>query len=303
MNTLVRRLQRLAMVMGDLRWWKFYFQRLFVRPATRIACARWLSRFRPSPPQGAAGNPIGNELRTTGFATLGSVLSVQQCREVEAFLRSCDVHDPYRPSAGRFLPFDGQRDPGAHVVHHFPADVLRAPHLVQLANRVDILEAAASFLGCKPTIGYMTAWWSFPTAKGAQHAEWFHRDVDDWRFVKLFVYMTDVTEANGPHVYVKGSALSDRLLRVRRYGDQEVQRAFPAASCLRVTGDAGSAFLEDTFGMHKGEPVISGYRLMFQVVYSMFSLPYGPLRPVSSWAQHRGLDCDPWVNRMYIGGA
>jgi hypothetical protein len=229
-------------------------------------------------------------------------LNTQQCQEVEAFLRQREVHDPYRPQAGRFLPFDGRRNPNAHVVHHYPEDVLRAPHLLQLANRPDILDAAAGFLGCKPSIGYMTAWWSFPTGSGPQHAEYFHRDLDDWRFVKLFVYLTPVAAQNGPHVYVKGSASSNRLVQKRRYADGEVQRHFPHDR-LTVMGSAGDAFLEDTFGMHKGQPVAHGYRLIFQVVYSMFSLPYGPRHPVSSWAREGRPNLDPWVNRVYLGGA
>jgi hypothetical protein len=290
----------LATVAADPRWWKFYFQRLFLRPQTRMAWARRLGRFRPEAPS-AMGNPLSIELRASGFASLGSVLDLRQCKEIEEFLRSRKVHDPYRKEMAGLLPFDGRRDPKAHVLYHFPEDVLCSPHLLGLANCPDILEAAAGFLGCKPSIGYMTAWWSFPTGLGAQHAEQFHRDVDDWRFVKLFVYLTPVTSASGPHVYVKGSALSERLLEIRRYEDEEVEREFPPANRMTLTGSAGDAFLEDTFGIHKGQPVVRGHRLIFQVVYSMFSLPYGPRRPVGSWAQHGQPSFDPWVNRVYLG--
>ena len=36
------------------------------------------------------------------------------------------------------------------------------------------------------------------TAEGTpRHAENFHRDVDDLKFIKLFVYLTDVGDENG----------------------------------------------------------------------------------------------------------
>jgi hypothetical protein len=71
-----------------------------------------------------------------------------------------------------------------------------------------------------------------------------------------------------------------------------------------MTGCAGDAFLEDTFGIHKGQPVVEGRRLIFQVVYSMFQQPYGPRRPVSpvGSANLTAQPVDPWVNRVYVSG-
>jgi hypothetical protein len=298
MSMAMRRV-RMAMKMAtDVRWWKFYLQRLFTNPSTRQWCAKWLAAFRPASGAGVGWNPIAHELTVSGFASLGSVLNGQQCQEIEHFFRQREVHDPYRPEMGSF-PLD-RRDPSAHVIHHFAADVLHAPYLLGLANRRDILEAAEGFLGCKPTIGYMTAWWSFPTGAGPQHAERFHRDVDDWRFVKLFIYLTPVSVDSGPHIYVKGSASSSHLLQNRRFDEAEVRQYFGDDGHLTVTGAAGDAFLENTFGIHKGLPVVRGHRLVFQVVYSMFSLPYGPRRPVDSW-RHHPQTFDRWTNRFYIG--
>jgi hypothetical protein len=178
-----------------------------------------------------------------------------------------------------------------------------APHLFALANRPDILETVARYLGCRPTLGYMTAWWSYRTFVGPQHAENFHRDVDDWKFLKLFAYLTDVGPENGPHVYVGGSAASPLLREVRRYEDAEVRGAFGAQNVLTIGGKAGEGFLEDTFGFHKGQPVADGVRLMFSVTYSMFTVPYGPKRPVASIreiAERHSVSVDPWINRLYV---
>ena len=33
----------------------------------------------------------------------------------------------------------------------------------------------------------------------------YHRDVDDFRFIKLFVYLTDTSSTTGAHSFIKGS--------------------------------------------------------------------------------------------------
>ncbi|MDE2454569.1 MAG: hypothetical protein KGL43_13335, partial [Burkholderiales bacterium] len=260
-------------------------------------------RLRPHASAAAAGNPRARELRATGISHFGPLLSDAQAGELQRYFLGKPVHDPYRDASRRFLPDSAERHPDSHIAHHDALDIIRAPHLFGLANRPDILAVAADFLGCKPTLGYLASWWSYPTRLGAQQAEHFHRDVDDWRFVKLFVYLTDVAADNGPHIYVSRSASSPALRRIRRYDDAEVVQAFGRDNVLELTARAGEGFMEDTFGMHKGQPVASGRRLIFQAVYSMFALPYGPKSAVARIDEVRlpdGSRPDPWINRLYL---
>jgi hypothetical protein len=242
----------------------------------------------------------GAELSEAGITMLGELLSPQACAELRDYFTERAVHDPYRPGSATFLPHGIERHPDAHIAHHTPLDVLLAPHLLALANSPRVLNIVARFLGCKPTIGYLAVWWSYPTGKGAQQAERFHRDVDDWRFVKLFVYLTDVGPTSGPHIYVRRSSSSKALTRIRRFEDDEVVRAFGAHNVLTMTAAAGEGFLEDTFGMHKGQPVQSGTRLIFQAVYGISPLPYSPLAPVVHRSALAVPGIDLWINRAYI---
>ena len=167
-----------------------------------------------------------------------------------------------------------------------------------------LLAVAAGMLGAKPTISYMTAWWSLPAGDGtAQHAEKFHRDVDDWRFVKLFCYLTDVDDASGPHAFVRGSHRVNRLTQIRRFSDEEVDRAFDARNIVRFTGAAGTCFLENTNGVHRGIPPLDKPRLIFQVLYSLRPVIYGPKAPVAKLGE-AGIPggLDRYVNRVYCAG-
>jgi hypothetical protein len=302
--------QRLAMVGNDPRWLRFYAQRAVLDPRHRDAVADALAkRFRPRPAGPAPADPAheaaitrhADALGTDGISMLGELLSPTACAEVRAFLAQREVYDPYRDDRPRFLPLasDG-RHPDAHIAHHDPVDVMTAPHLVELANDPRIMGVASSFLGCKPTISYLAAWWSYPTQTGAQQAEFFHRDVDDWRFLKLFVYLTDVAADNGPHVYVRASARSGDFRKIRRYTDDEVIQRFGTDAVLTLTAPSGHGFLENTFGIHKGQPVAHAPRLIFQAVYGLSVLPYAPVRPPMRMSEFGRAKLDPWANRVYF---
>ena len=263
-----------------------------------------LARCRPSPRYlGASDLNESSPLGSAGVIHLGNVLTPQQAVEVRYFLLGKLVKDDYRPETGEFLPLSEKRHADSHVAYHEPFDVVTAPHLLALANQPTILAQVERYLGCCPTISYLAAWWSYPTNFGPQQAEKFHRDVDDWRFVKLFVYLTDVEDNSGPHIYVKESVLNPALTAIRRYEDAEVEASMGKENIISNVGASGIGFLENTFGLHKGQPVKSGARLMFQAVYSLLPLPYGPSKPVLQGlegSQFSGVRLDSFVNRVYL---
>jgi hypothetical protein len=297
--------RRIKMLAGDRRWWGFFLQRRFLHPTTRNRlAARVAAHSRPAAqhaPLDAAGRAASKALSESGIAMLGELLSPQACEELRRYFSGLEVFDSYRPGSPHFLPSDSaKRHPDAHIAHHLPEDVLRAPHLVALANDPRILGIVSEFLGCKPTIGYLAVWWSYHTDKGAQQAEFFPRDVDDWKFVKLFVYLTDVGPDSWPHVYVQHSSGSEKLTEIRRFTDEEVRDTFGPENLLTMTAKAGQGFLEDTFGIHKGQPVGQGTRLIFQAVYGLSTLPCGPKSPVMTRMELGRPDLDPWINRVYV---
>ncbi len=242
-------------------------------------------------------------MRQAGIARLGPLLGPARAAELRSYFEAREVADPYRPTEGSYLPGSGRRHANSHVAFHTARDVVLAPYLLELVNRPDLIDLASRILGCRPTIGYLAAWWSYATPIGAQEAENFHRDVDDWRFLKLFIYLSDVTADDGPHIYVQNSVSSPRLREIRRFSNEEVVTSFGQENILTLVGPAGDAFIENTFGLHKGQPVMRGPRLIFQVVYSMFPVPYGPKKPVAS-LNDVGVSApgrpDPWINRVYL---
>ena len=241
-------------------------------------------------------------LDSEGFAMTPWLVSPDMAAEMRQYFAGHQSFNPYKRELGTFQA-PHQAPPGTHVAHFKPEVVLNAPHGLAIANHPAVLEAVQAALGCKPTISYMAAWWSIAGHDQGQHAELFHRDYDDWRFIKMFVYLTDVDEGAGPHIYVRATHRENQLMPIRRYSDDEVANAFGRDRFIQFEGAAGTSFLENTFGMHRGMPARETPRLMFSAVYCQGPILYGPLKPILDAKQMEastGLKLDPYINRVYL---
>ena len=183
---------------------------------------------------------------------------------------------------------------------YYDTDIAHCDDIMRLANDPKILSFITSYFGCKPTITLMDAWWT-KTAEQATPVlyqdDMYHRDVADFKFIKLFLYLTDVTLENGAHCFVRGSHHSSKLVQRRPFADNEVDQAFDAADCLTLTGNAGCGFLEDTWGLHRSLPAKQGERLVVSITYSITAFnPWSPKIP----SVDNIYGVDSYINRVYL---
>jgi hypothetical protein len=165
------------------------------------------------------------------------------------------------------------------LVGHFHDLIEQCPELIALRNDPVLKAIAATYLRTNPVLINSRLWWSFPTSNYAEEAlnrasqERFHFDMNDWRSVKFFFYMTDVDDESGPHVYVSDS----HRLRVARHQwtlfvgktETDISAAYGERNILRLHGPAGFGFAEDPFGFHMGTVAHSKRRLIFEVEYGV----------------------------------
>jgi hypothetical protein len=295
------KLARGLKILTDKRHRQFYTQRQIQSVPSREHKANSLARRLPVFKAASDTSAQTALLKDRGYLFLDNLVSTERLAPMRKFFSENACADPYRPELGQFIAPDSA-PPQTHVAFFSNETIVRAPHALEIANDPRVLSIVSGFLGAKPTISLLTAWWSMPTKEGkAEEAERFHRDVDDIRFVKLFCYLTDVDETSGPHMFVPGSQNVDRLTTIRRYEDSEVAEVFGADSLATFTGKAGTAFLENTYGFHRGVPPRQKPRLLFQVLYSLRNSIYGPDRPVARIGD-KGIpaDIDPFINRVYV---
>lgn len=300
MQKLKRRLSDLYHLATDERRRAFERQRRMSVLAQREAAARAVAAQLPAAaPSLAEHDAAYDKLDRQGWIGLPGLVEPGWADDIRDYFAPLKARDPYRPELGSYRA-PAEVPPCTHVSHYDAADIVRAPHLMRLANDPRVLDLVGRWIGGAPTLAALRVWWSTPAGDGTpEHAELFHRDADDLRFIKLFVYLTDVDEATGPHVFVEGSHRIDRLTAIRRYTDEEVIAAFGAPAIRRFTGPAGTAFLEDTYGMHRGIPPVAGPRLIFQPLYAQRPLIYGPRRPIAT-ADEVPPKLDPYINRVFI---
>jgi hypothetical protein len=105
---------------------------------------------------------------------------------------------------------------------------------------------------------------------GAYDALRFHRDIDAYKFLKIFVYLDDCSLGEGHHEYFSRSHLDFpiRLCMTRSYDFDEIQTAMPTAIIVGLHGAAGFAFAENTLGFHRATLPLSRARLMATIIYT-----------------------------------
>lgn len=262
----------------------------------RDALTRMLAATRPktrgSPPT-ARAQGLAHALISDGRTPLQRPLPADVLEGLINYFTSIPCHDPYRPHLGDFA-WDAPPSEEINIGYYTWAQTLAAPGLLDLANQPDILAAAEAVLGCKPLIDNIGVTWTYPGRETAKSVQRFHRDYDCARNIKVFWYLTDVTETSGPHVFVRGSHRSRLLDTGRAQTDEAIAATFGDEAIEHITGPAGSWFMEDVYGFHKGQLPGDAPRLMLAVQYNLYASPHCPRGvvrvPLAGY--------DPYINRL-----
>jgi hypothetical protein len=231
-------------------------------------------------------------LRQQGIVMLDNLVSDATVTAIIDYFRPKDVVG----RGGRLAPVNDL--PSATSMASYPLrTILESQDVLNLINAAPVLRIAAEYLGCKPTLSSLGVRWSFPASMPAEGTQQFHRDADDWRFLKLFVYLTDVDAGSGPHVYVAQSHRTAGRARNCYYAHSELEAQYGRDNLRTVIGPRGTVFMADTYGIHAGMVPTHAPRLILQAQYSLlpvFALRYEP--PVL----RSRIPVDPYVNRLLL---
>ena len=158
----------------------------------------------------------------------------------------------------------------------------------------------------------LSMWWhtNHHSQPDSEAAQFYHFDLDRIKWLKIFVYLTDVGPDNGPHSFVVGSHADGGIpWHLRRKGyvrlaDDDVAAEYGPDRCLNITAPRGSIIVEDTRGLHKGNAVTGAPRLVLQLQFSnsLFGGQYPKARITNLQSQdfRARLDEMPAVYRQYV---
>lgn len=216
------------------------------------------------------------QVERDGFAVLEHRLPEAVCRSLESLATTT----PARAADGSQVVMATAADLEAPRYDLDELDLLKDPAVQRLVVDPSLHDLAAAYLGGEAVSDMTAMWWSVarPGGASASAAQLFHTDRDRLSFVKFFVYLSDVDDRHGPHVYVRGSHrhLPRGIRADRRYADDEIIAAYGEDALVSIDGARGTVFVADTSGLHKGLPPQIGRRLVFQVEFttSLFGAPY-----------------------------
>lgn len=136
-----------------------------------------------------------------------------------------------------------------------------------------IISISQNYFKSQPILAAVNMWWStnFKKEPDKYAAQMFHFDLDGTKWLKYFIYLTDVNTLNGPHTFVKkshknkGIPWNFRKNGYERISDQKIYEHYGKNNVCELIGKKGDLIIEDSRGYHKGKPVLKDDRLMLEI--------------------------------------
>ncbi len=149
--------------------------------------------------------------------------------------------------------------------------------LIQFFLDQQILKIANCYLNLYSRFRGWNLWASMPVPENLpEHASQnWHRDPEDKKMLKVFVYYNDVDLETGPFTYVKKShyggkwrSVFPQIPPIGFYPPRgAVEKTVDLKDIFQATGKAGTIIFCDTSGLHKGGYCKKHERLMSQSIY------------------------------------
>jgi len=141
-----------------------------------------------------------------------------------------------------------------------------------------LLEIANDYMGMFSKFRYFSLNLTTPILEDTEpvQSQRWHRDPEDKRICKIFIYLTDVGDEAGPFMYATGSHYGGKrgnlfpakLPKGCYPPIGAVEKTVPKDEIRVCTGKAGTIVFADTRGLHKGGYAKSKKRLMFTAGYA-----------------------------------
>lgn len=254
-------------------------------------CSRWVSRgHRPlllSHAQGVLGDMSGprleqavQTLREKGYVTFPAALPADMCERLMQFalttpavLRPMDHESKSAPQKKGLVRPDAPET----VRYDYPTQTLLAnPDVQDLLADHSMFALSERYLDARSKVDVLSMWWhtNFHDQPDSEAAQFYHFDLDRFKWLKVFIYLTDVGPEDGPHSFIEGShrvggipqSFLDR--GYVRLTDEEVLAHYGAAREIQFAAPRGTIIVEDTRGLHKGRNVTGNSRLILQLQFS-----------------------------------
>lgn len=217
---------------------------------------------------------IERQLETDGYFVFENCLSAKFCESVvrqslavECIATGDEITAQHKKNI--HLYYDRQ-NPVAPLYSLTRNDTTDIGEVQQLMSDPSLIAVAQNYLKSKPIFTGIYMGWSAsvkdrPDASAAQE---FHWDMERIKWLRYFIYLTDVTTESGPHVFIRGThragAIPMELLRrgYVRHDDKTIMQIYGKDAHREFIGLRGTIIAEDSRGLHKAKMPADGDRLL-----------------------------------------
>jgi hypothetical protein len=229
--------------------------------------------------QGIVVGPSGRFLTAGGQQALSeataAILQTSRSPDVEAVITG----------AGSVI--ERQKKFLVHLVS-YPNGMPPDDPLLRVALDEKLLEIVSAYLGLWPCLYSVGAWLNYATDAPPELSQLWHRDPEDLKLIKVFIYLNDVDERCGPFSYIPRThpfgdevLAAHRLETKKRLPDDRMVRTFPPEAWRVCTGPAHTMILADTVGYHRGGKPMIGRRILITFTYTSGA----PITDRTLWVQ------------------
>jgi len=149
---------------------------------------------------------------------------------------------------------------GKHTLMATAEQLIAHPEIVHWGLSERILKIVECYLGLPVGYGALSFYYSVADGRDVGSRIW-HRDKEDWRMVKVAVYLNDVDESGGPYQCVKPDInkwLIETLPKYKGLTNSELEESLHKDSfdwLISCIGKAGTVIFTDTARCyHRGKP-------------------------------------------------
>lgn len=276
-------------------------QRITRNPYERKRRAEAIKKFLNEKTNISFENVDIEHLNKKGFSQPQQFISQELAQQMYDFFSKKKCYDFY----GKHESFEIANVP-EHIKlgRHTIKDNLECPGFIDIMTNENITRTASSYLGAPATLSMAFAMWSFVDPHSApREMQLFHRDSDDYKFLKFFIFLSETEIGNGQQSFVQSShidySMPSEFYRLGRFSEESI-RENENNKIVNFTGPPGTGWFVDTYGLHKGSVPRKTNRLMIQLQFTYTPVPLYNYEKTkySDWDQMS--DLVKYSNRLYL---
>ena len=211
-----------------------------------------------------------NSLKRDGFYILPFLITENVIENIIQSLNSINLFSPNDQDKREIKREDCiNQKTGSNIWKYRHDQLYNLPVIKNIVHDPLLQIIASMYLNTNARLRKPKAWiskseWEQSEEELYQNAQMFHFDYDSFNFLKVFIYLSDVDESNGPHSVVKYShnpfpaKLIDHISPYCRLQDPMIRDVYGSSNVERIMGKKGTIFLSDSSLFHKGTPLELG---------------------------------------------